>query len=207
MALRIVFFQYLSLVLPLGLAHAEDLKLTNGTVFREVKVVEVRPDALIFKHKGGMAMADLEKLPPATRTRYGYDARRASDYRERETAKRQAEATEAVRLVAADEERKMAQARARFESAAGASGGRDGDLGELSFSPGVGAADRISAATAASVGAQIERVTAAREEAARAELTFWGSPMWKHPIVQILGGLLGAGKSGDRESTEPRSWR
>ena len=206
MAQRIVSFAHLLLLLPLGAAYADDLKLSNGTVFREVRVVEVRPDALVFTHKGGMAMADLEKLPPAVRARYGYDARRATEYRERETAKRQAAAAEATRLVAADEERKMAQARARFESSAATDGGRKGDLGELSFTPGLSAADKISAAAAASVGEQIERVTAEREATAREETTFWGSPFWKHPVVRFLGGILGGGKGGERDSSEPRNW-
>jgi hypothetical protein len=88
-------------------AYAEDIRLTDGTVFRNAHVVEVRPDALVVSHERGMVLADLAKLPKALRSRYGYDPGKAAAYREREAKMRDAKVEEDQRLLAALEKRRM----------------------------------------------------------------------------------------------------
>src|SRR5215217_921898 len=85
-------------------AFGEDFKLSDGTVLHRVRVVEVRPDALVVAHDRGFAMADLDKFPRAIRERYGYDAGKAARFRESEERTRKAAAEENPRLIAAHEE-------------------------------------------------------------------------------------------------------
>jgi hypothetical protein len=198
---------YLVLSLAACLARAEDFKLSDGTVFRHVRVVEVRPDVLVLMHDGGMATANLAKLPKAIRTRYGYERGKAAAFREREAISREARLAEDRRLVAAHEQRRMELARQRMEASA-AVGTPAGAFGDTHFS--YGEAPRSPASAEAHIAAEIERHEESRVAAARAPDTFWTADFWKHPVVQIIGGLLGAGgKAGglERSASEPRNWR
>ena len=196
----------LLLLLPGCIAAAEDFKLSDGTVFRQVRVLEVRPDALVLAHDRGTAMADLEKLPRGIRARYGYDPSKAAAYRKREAVARQAAAEEDRRLIAAHEERKQALARAQWEAADAATAPFTG-VGETHLFFRVGDTDRAYAAAVTRVGAEIAQAEEARLAAARAPETFWTAPFWRHPIVIILGGLLGGGGRGEGSNSEPRNWR
>src|SRR3954469_4412888 len=111
------FIRCLALLLAGSAAFGEDFKLSDGSVLHRVKVVEVRPDALVVAHDKGVTMADLDKLPRAIRERYGYDAAKAASFRERAESARKAVAEENRRLIAAHEERKFALARAQWEAA------------------------------------------------------------------------------------------
>jgi hypothetical protein len=195
-------------VLSLAACLAEDFKLSDGTVFRHARVVEVRPDVLVLVHDGGMAMANLAKLPKAIRTRYGYDPGKAAAFREREAIAREAKLAEDGRLVAAHEERRMELARQRMEASAATetSGSAFGDA-HFSYGDAVGA--RSHASAEALIGAEIERREELRVAAARAPDTFWTADFWKHPVVKIVGSLLGGGGKGggERSASEPRNWR
>ena len=205
----------LVLWLPICSASAEDFKLSDGTVFRKVRVVEVRPDSLTLLHEGGVALADLAKLPKMLRARYGYDARKAAAYREHETKVREAKLAEDRRLVAAHEERRMNLARLQMEaSQAAGTPGRSFDDAHFSYGGAAPAGNAVMARSYASgearIGAQIELHEEARIAAARAPDTFWTADFWKHPVVQIIGGLLGAGGAGGSSeflNTAPRNWR
>ena len=199
---------YLVLSLPACVARAEDFKLSDGTVFRHARVVEVRPDVLVLVHDGGVAMANLAKLPKAIRTRYGYKPAKAAAFREREAIAREAKLAEDRRLVAAHELRRMELARQRME-VSGVLETTGPALGDTHFSYGDPAAARSHASAEALIGAEIERHEESRVAAARAPDTFWTADFWKHPVVQIIGGLLGAGgrASGERSASEPRNWR
>ena len=194
------------LLLPPRFGSAEDFKLSDGTVFRRAQVLEVRPDALVLTHDGGIAMADFAKLPAATRRRYGYDPGKAAAYRIRENAKERAEAEENLRLITAHEERKQALARARWEAAETATETFSG-FGETHLSLQVGNGDHAYAAAITRLGTEIAQVEESRIVAERRSTTFWGAPFWKHPIVVFLGSLLGSGGKGDGSHTEPRNWR
>jgi hypothetical protein len=88
-------------------AYAEDIRLTNGTVFRDTHVVEVGPMRWWCLTSGGMVLADMAKLPKTLRSRYGYDPGKAAAYREREAKMRDAKVEEDQRLLAALEKRRM----------------------------------------------------------------------------------------------------
>jgi len=200
---------YLVLSLPACLARAEDFKLSDGTVFRHVRVVEVRPDVLVLVHDGGMAMANLAKLPKVIRARYGYEPGKAAAFREREAIAREARLAEDRRLVAGHEQRQMELARRRMEASA-AVGTPGAAFGDTHFSYGDAADARSHASAEALIGAEIERHEEARAAAARSPDTFWTADFWRHPVVKIIGGLLGAGgggAGGERSASEPRNWR
>lgn len=180
-------------------AFGEDFKLSDGTVLHRVRVVEVRPDALVVAHDKGVTMADLGKLPRAIRERYGYDAGRAASFREREESARKAVAEENRRLIAAHEERKLALARAQWE-AASTTGSSVAVDGEIRFTPRESTASR---ALMAEVGGQVSRAEEARI-AAHAPVTFWTAPFW-NVLKMLTGG--GAGTRDAESTSEPRGWR
>ena len=201
------YFAPLCLVLSLltCAASGEDLKLSDGTVLRRVRVLEVKPDSLILLHDGGETMTDLGKLPKQIRARYGYDPRKAAAHREREAAARQSKLAEERRLIEAHEQRKLELARLRMEAseAGGASGT---DLTNLHVSYQVGAAERAYASGVARIGAEVARYEESRV-AAIASQNFWTADFLKHPLLQLVGGLLGGSGGSGVSDSEPRSWR
>lgn len=201
---------YISLLLLLSActAGAEDFRLRDGTVFRQARVVEVRPDSLILMHEGGMAMTDLAKLPKAIQARYNYDPEKAAAHRARETASRQAAAEDAHRLLSARDERRMELSRAQFESTQGAPNSGD-DIGEVSLSYRASAGDRAYAAAISRIGGEIAQAEESRRAAASVPTTFWTADFWQHPVLRFLGMVMGgAGPgSGSGSGSEPRGWR
>jgi len=189
----------LFLLLAGSVALGEDFKLSDGTTLRGVRVLEVRPDALVVAHDKGVAMADLEKLPKTVRTRYGYDPRKAASFRERDLTARRTVAEENSRLIAAHDERKRAVARAEWEAST-AEGAPAANGGEIRFTPRESTSDR---AYVAEVGRQVDQAQEARR-AANAPVTFWTAPFWN-----VLKAVLGSGSGArDTESnSEPRNWR
>jgi hypothetical protein len=199
----------LVLSLPECIACAEDFKLSDGTVFRQVRVLEVRPDALILSHEKGVAMADLDKLPKAIRSRYHYDPAKAAAYREREAATRQAVAEENRRLVVTREERQMELSRMQFEGIEGT--GTPGEaVAEMSFSYRASAAERAHAAAISRIAGEIGETEQMRNSALRQPLTFWNSDFWNNPVMKFLGMVLGGSNASGEDSrspSEPRGWR
>ena len=191
-------------------AYAEDIRMTDGTVFRNAHVVEVRPDALVVSHERGMVLADLAKLPKALRSRYGYDPDKAAEYREREAKLRDAKVEEDQRLLAALEIRRMEQARLQMEASQGTAAGGMG-TGDATIAYRAGSADRAREAALRSVVTEMSRQIQLKEAAERPPDSFWTMSFWKSPIVKMLGGLLGAGGGGSAGSepsaSEPRNWR
>jgi len=206
---RSLFFirSLLVLLLSGGVAAGEDFKLSDGTVLRGVRVVEVRPDALIVEHEKGMAMADLAKLPRAVRVRYGYDSRKAAAYRKQETEARRVTAEDNRRLVVAHEQRKREINQAEWQ-APGAVESPSGVSGEIRFTPRLSASERAFSAGVAGIGREIAKAEEARIEA-DAPVTFWTAPFWKSPVMRVLGALLGGAGGGQGEPfhSEPRNWQ
>jgi hypothetical protein len=194
------FIRCLAVLLAGSAAFGEDFKLSDGTVLHRVRVVEVRPDALVVAHDKGVAMADLAKLPRAIRERYAYDAGKAAGFREREERTRKAVAEENRRLITAHEERRFALARAQWEAASTAESFVAVD-GEIRFSPRESSANR---ALMAEVGGQVTRAEEARI-AANAPVTFWTAPFWN--VLKVLTGGGGAGARDAGSTSEPRNWR
>jgi hypothetical protein len=208
---NLLFCSSCILLLNLGvLAVAEDLKLTDGRAFRDVRIVEVRPDGLIVAHRNGVVMADFEKLPKAMRTRYALDSQKASAFRESEAQARRATEVENRRLVAEYEQRKEQLIRARIEGgdrhASSFAGFRES---QLTYQP--GAADRAFDAGVAYVSEEIAKREEERIREAQKPETFWDRPFWKSPVVTFIGSLFGAGGGGHERgfgfNSEPRGWR
>jgi hypothetical protein len=195
----------LFLLLLMGyVADAEDLKLTDGSMLRQIRVLEVRPDALVVLHRNGVAMADFEKLPKSVRADYGLDARKAAAYREHESAARRAVTEENRRLIAAYEQRKIALVRARMEASEDKNSSFAGFYNsELTYRPG---SDRAVDSAVEYISEEIDRAEQARIEEARKADTFWTAPFWKHPIVKLLGAFFGGGGAAGGFNSEPRNW-
>lgn len=191
-------------------ASAEDFKTNDGTVYRQVHVVEVRPDALIFTYEKGMAMADFAKLPKSIRSRYHYDPAKAAAYRERDAASRQAIAEEDSRLLVAREERKMELSRLQMEASEATATPGEG-FGEMSFSYQANAADRAYASAIAQIAGKIAQTEELRRAAASEPKTFWTADFWQNPVLRflgiVMGGLGGEGVGGSGSASEPRGWR
>jgi len=203
----VLVFSVFFLGLAASFVSAEDFKLSDGTIFRHVRVVEVRPDALVFSHDRGMAMAELEKLPKAIRARYGYDARKAAVYRLRETMRRRAETEENQRLIAAHANRVRELTRAHSDAADVDTAAVPEDR-ETNLSLRFGESDRAYATAVSHLETKIAQAEEARTTEIKTAQTFWGAPFWKHPLVIFLCGLLGGGGAGqDGSNSEPRNWR
>ncbi|NBB79123.1 MAG: hypothetical protein GVY36_06695 [Verrucomicrobia bacterium] len=56
-------------------------------VFQDVEVREVKPDTVVFLHRGGLSSLPLATLPDALQDRFGYDADKARAYREAQAEK------------------------------------------------------------------------------------------------------------------------
>lgn len=192
------------------LAAAEDLKLSDGRKFRDARVLEVRPDALIVGHRDGIVLAEFEKLPKKIRARYGYNPREATAFRKREAETRRKDAEENQRLVAAYEQRKGEAIRAQMESGSSEGSTFAGfDESELTYRP--GAAERAFDNAVTHISREIGRAEEARIAEKREPDTFWNPPFWKNPVVTFIGSLLGGGGGGNERgggfSSEPRGWR
>ena len=70
----------LSFLLVSG-AVADDLKLTDGTVYKGYKVVRLEADGLSIEYADGLARVDYEKLPAELRAKYGWKPEAVKRYR------------------------------------------------------------------------------------------------------------------------------
>ncbi len=200
---------FLSLLLLLPeFSAAEDFKLIDGTIFRDARVLEARPDAVVLLHDRGIAMVDLAKLPRSVRARFRYDPKKAAAYRIRELEMRKAEAEENRRLVTVYEKEQQARILAQLESAeaGGESSPTRDDETQLSFR--MNNVDRNFAEAVTHIATDIAQKEEARIIEARTSQTFWGAPFWKNPIVAFVCGVLTSGGArGDGSNSEPRNWR
>jgi hypothetical protein len=58
-------------------ACAEDWTTTDGTYYKDVKVVRVEDDAITILYKDGGALIPIFKLPPTLQQRFDYDPAKA----------------------------------------------------------------------------------------------------------------------------------
>jgi hypothetical protein len=160
------------------IALGEDLRAKDGTIYRQAKVSEVAADGLIVSYEKGMAKIDFDQLPKALQDRYGYEPRKATRLRAEQARIAQQTATENQRLIKAHEERVMEKMRKLMDQSGEGFTYR---------------ADKADAALARQVGALVDAEAKAKLAAARVPATFWNAPLWKSPLVQVIGGLLGGG--------------
>jgi hypothetical protein len=79
----------LSLALVSTCVFAEDWKTTDGTIYRDVKVVQVEDDAVTILYQDGGALVPLVKLPTNLQQKFDYDpvkAKMAADARSKADA-------------------------------------------------------------------------------------------------------------------------
>lgn len=68
---------------------ADDLPTTltlDGVTYEQVQWTNATPSTVTIFHKTGVATIQLEKLPPELRKRFGYDPKKAAEYRAAEIA-------------------------------------------------------------------------------------------------------------------------
>lgn len=71
----------LSFLLVSG-AVADDLKLTDGTVYKDYKVVRLEADGLSIEYADGLARVPCEKLPAELQKKYGWKPEAVERYRQ-----------------------------------------------------------------------------------------------------------------------------
>ena len=77
---------FLLVAIPLR-AHAEDIKLANGTVVRG-DISRVEPDGLVVATDAGVEKISFLMLPEETQKRYGFDLKKADEFRAQQAALR-----------------------------------------------------------------------------------------------------------------------
>lgn len=68
------------LLLTTVLIHADDIKLRDGTVYKDAKVVSHNATAITILYANGGATIPLAKLPDDLQKKYGYDADAAANF-------------------------------------------------------------------------------------------------------------------------------
>ncbi len=184
----------LAFLLPL-VVRAEELRLKDGTVYRQARVAQVMPDGVIVSHETGSAKIDYEQLQPVLRTRYGIDPKKAAIFRTTEAQRARETAAEDLRLVKAQHERDVARIRELTAQL--------GEGGQFSYG---GNPEDVSLARAARAArAAMEAEIEMRRASALVPQTFWTAPFWDSTPMRILGALLGGGKGGPSAAqTGPR---
>jgi hypothetical protein len=72
-----MLFLVLALALCSTNGFAEDWTTTDGTNYKNVRVIRVEDDAITILYKDGGALVPLFKLPPPLQKRYDYDPAKA----------------------------------------------------------------------------------------------------------------------------------
>ena len=86
-----------------GEARADDLVTLSGATYHDVRPVRVEPDGITWQYDEGMCKVDFTDSPKSVCTAYGYDAAKATAYRNAQAqARRQAE--EQTRQILQDSE-------------------------------------------------------------------------------------------------------
>ena len=166
---------WLAVAPPVG---AEDVTTLAGVTYRQVRVVHVEPDGIIWEHVNGVCKVDFTDLPEVLRQRYHYDAKQAAAYQaaqarvRQQTAKRQQQDQQ---IAAAWQAAHLQQTTAAFQ----------GDA-----QPGTFVYHRHAIDTAAErlIGEQIEAKKSAQELLTRDDGTFWDRRLWAVPCLIAGGG-------------------
>jgi hypothetical protein len=95
MKLRVPFGKAMLSVLMLvaSLAFADETNLTltlDGVTYSNVTFGTTTPSSVSIRHSTGIATVPLDKLPPDLQQRFGYDPKKAAEYRKAEAEKQAA---------------------------------------------------------------------------------------------------------------------
>ena len=58
--------------------RADDIRSTNGAVYKNAKIVRTEPDGLVIQHRAGVAKVPFAELSLEIQKKYHYDAQRAA---------------------------------------------------------------------------------------------------------------------------------
>ncbi len=83
--------------LSASLLRAEDLTLTDGTVYKNITVTKVDPDGLRIIHSDGGGKVLFTQLPEATQQKYHYDPAAAQKFAAAQEAKKRADLERALK--------------------------------------------------------------------------------------------------------------
>ena len=163
-------------VAPLGCA--EDLTTLAGVTYRQVQVVRVEPDGIIWEHAAGVCKVDFTDLPETLRRKYHYDAKQAAAYQAAQAQVRQ----QAAARQQQDQQAAAAWRAKRLQQTAGTF--------QPDAPPGTLVYRRRATAAAAerSVGEQIEAKKSAQELLTKDEGTLWDRRLWAIPCLIAGGG-------------------
>ena len=98
---RTILLLLFSAFLLAPLLRAEDLTLTNGTVYKNITVTKVDPDGLRIIHSDGGGKVLFTQLPEATQQKYHYDPAAAQKFAAAQEAKKRADLERALQQSAA----------------------------------------------------------------------------------------------------------
>lgn len=108
-----------ALALPLILAAtaiaAEDIKLTDGRILKNVAVSKSDPFSVTFQHDDGIICIPFEKLPPELQQKYGFDPQKVARLREKEAEAKVAQEIEKRDKALREQKQREADAAALVE--------------------------------------------------------------------------------------------
>ena len=161
---------------PLG--RAEDLTTLAGVTYRQVRVVRVEPDGIVWEHSTGVCKVDFTDLSEVLRRKYHYDAKQAAAYQAA-----QARAREQAAARQQQDQQAAAAWRAKRSQQATATFQPDAPPGTLVYRR-----RATDAAAERSVGEQIEAKKSARELLTKDDGTLWDRRLWAIPCLIAGGG-------------------
>ncbi len=167
--------------------RAEDLTTLSGRTFRQVRMLRVEPDGVIWEHATGMCKVDFTDLPDSLRLRYHYNAAQAAAFQVAQAQTRQQTAAlvqQAQRLAATRRVQHFQQQQAEAGS-------------ETEAKPGtfVYHRDRTPERAAEALGAQVAERKAALEKLTEDDGTIYDRRLWAIP--RMIVGLSSDGHAFD----------
>ncbi len=154
---------------------AGDVTTLSGTTFREVRLVRVEPDGVIWEHANGIVKVDFTDLPKSVQRAYHYDAGKAAAFQAAQIQARQ----QAASLAQQDQrnlEARRAQQAQRQSAASTVEGGEK--LGfVLSYH------DRAVEKAEQVLGEQMAARKAAQAKLTEYDGTIWDRRIWAIPCM------------------------
>ena len=168
-----------------SLVRAEDVTTLSGTTYRQVRLVRVEPDGVVWEHATGICKVDFTDLPETLQKTYHYDATKAVAYQAAQTEARQ---QAAVQLRRDQQDAAVRRAKLLQEAA-----GTEAAPGVLTYRR--RAADLHAEGV---VGDQIAAKKHEQELLTKDDGTVWDRRLWAIPRL-ITGG------SSDGTAFDPRT--
>lgn len=154
-------------------ALGEDVTTLSGQTYRQVRLVRVEPDGIVWEHVTGVCKVAFTDLPEALRQRYHYNAAQAAAYQAAQVQVRQRTIAQAPRDQRAVEARRVQL----FQGRQAGTGSEERKPGEFSFRRDLGAASPRAVAEG----------IAAKNFRTKDDGTIWDRRLWAVPVF-LWGG-------------------